>query len=857
MSIGLHDPRLTAYALGELTGAEKVEVESALEESEALRKAVKEIRQIGEDIATALEREASVGLTEEQLLTIDRRAEQGLPSRLWVSLAGFSAAACVLLAFFIASPGRPGTESAQTRAAIEEGTEPAGSSLGRSLPNPSITSTEPLASESRGDGAASSPPTPIADSVKRPFPKPSAKSSAPRVPFDSPDERSSIQRALDALSATINSASQPQLADALPNPVLPSSGLVIPSLNTLPPAPSPGTVVLGAVSDASGAVFPGVVVELKRLGDGASWTTVSGDNGTFAFPGLPSGPVQLRVSVPGFQTYSTRFELAGSTVRVDPVMEIGQVSEMVTVVGRREKQTPLAMIAGELKESRRQPAAAPSRQNLSYTVPLVAPKTAPEEGGGDESGVNTESYTRVDESPFRLVTQHPLSTFSIDVDTASYSNVRRFLNEGALPPPDAVRIEELVNYFVYDYPQPVGADPFSVTTEIAEAPWNRGHLLVRVGLKGRELARQDRPQSNLVFLIDVSGSMNAPNKLPLLVRAMRLLVERLGGRDRVAIVVYAGSSGVALPSTAGSQKASILGALDRLSAGGSTHGSAGIRQAYAIARQNFVAGGINRVILATDGDFNVGTTSHGDLTRLIEKEAKSGVFLSVLGFGMGNYKDSMLESLADKGNGNYGYIDTINEARKLLVEQMDGTLVTIAKDVKVQVEFNPAQVSGYRLIGYENRSLRDEEFNDDTKDAGEIGAGHTVTALYELVPVGAAVEATPVDPLKYQRPAPIDTRLAHELMTVKLRYKRPDQDVSRLMERAVVDDGRSFANSSDDFKFAAAVALFGMLLRDSKYCGDSSYATVLSLANQGLGRDQSGYRTEFVDLVRKAQELAR
>jgi len=469
---------------------------------------------------------------------------------------------------------------------------------------------------------------------------------------------------------------------------------------------------------------------------------------------------------------------------------------------------------------------------------------------------NTEAYDRIEDNRFLEVARNPLSTFSIDVDTASYANVRRFLQRGTLPPKDAIRIEEMLNYFSYDYPVPSGEDPFSVSVEVAQAPWALEHRLVRIGLKGKEVEMESRPSSNLVFLLDVSGSMQPSNKLPLLKQAMRLLVNRLGEKDRVAIVVYAGASGLVLPSTSSDQKEKILAALENLEAGGSTNGGSGIRLAYQIAVSHFISGGINRVILATDGDFNVGTTNQGDLTRLIEENAKSGVFLTVLGFGMGNYKDSTLEKLADKGNGNYAYIDNINEARKVLVDEINSTLVTIAKDVKIQIEFNPLQVSAYRLIGYENRLLRQEDFNDDSKDAGEIGAGHTVTALYEIVPAGRGLQIPGVDPLKYQTPmGTTGVAQSGELLTLKLRYKQPDGETSRLLEFPVRDGNKAYSQASQDFKFAAAVASFGMILRESPYQGNGTLAGVLELAEEGKGSDPHGYRGEFLELVKQARAL--
>lgn len=472
---------------------------------------------------------------------------------------------------------------------------------------------------------------------------------------------------------------------------------------------------------------------------------------------------------------------------------------------------------------------------------------------------STEAYDQILDNAVKLVADEPLSTFSIDVDTASYANVRRFLVNGQLPPADAVRIEELVNYFDYEYLHPRGDEPFGVDAEVAECPWAPGRQLVRIGLQGRTFTSPIPKRKNLVFLLDVSGSMNSDDKLPLLKQGFRMLVGSLAPEDRVAIVVYAGASGVVLPSTSGRDQQAILGALDRLSAGGSTNGGAGIELAYQIATEHFIEGGINRVILATDGDFNVGTTSQGELVRLIERKRESGVFLSVLGFGQANLKDSQMEQIADHGNGAYHYIDSEREAKKVLVRELDATLETIAKDVKIQVEFNPAYVQGYRLVGYANRLLAAQDFNDDTKDAGEIGAGHTVTAFYEVVPVGAPLTAAGVDPLKYQpasEPAAAAQGLANgELLNVKLRYKRPDGDASVKREVPVPVSDRALADTGDDFRFAAAVALFGMVLRDSEHAGSAGLGAVLALAESGAGPDPWGDRAEFLQLVQRAQEL--
>lgn len=480
----------------------------------------------------------------------------------------------------------------------------------------------------------------------------------------------------------------------------------------------------------------------------------------------------------------------------------------------------------------------------------------------EQLSASSEEYDAIAEHIFRRTLDEALSTFSIDVDTASYANVRRHLTSGSLPSAGAVRVEELINYFDYDYApptgQPNGAAPFSVTTDVFACPWDARRQLVRVGLKGREVHAQERKDSHLVFLIDVSGSMSSADKLPLVQRSLRLLTEQLDVRDRVSIVVYAGSEGLVLEPTSGRERGAILEAIERLESGGSTNGGAGIALAYKTAREHFIEGGVNRVILCTDGDFNVGVTSRDELVKLIEQERKSGVFLSVLGFGTGNLKDSSMEQLADKGNGAYAYIDSIAEARKVLVEQMSGTLETIAKDVKIQIEFNPARVQAWRQVGYENRALAHQDFADDTKDAGEIGAGHTVTALYEIVPVGVPFELPQVGELRYQTPRDeASAARGDEWLHVKLRYKAPDGDVSQLLEQSVSGAAASWSEAPLDARFAAAVAAFAMKLRESEHTRELSYAQIEQLALEALGRDERGWRREFIDLVRRADALKR
>ncbi len=442
---------------------------------------------------------------------------------------------------------------------------------------------------------------------------------------------------------------------------------------------------------------------------------------------------------------------------------------------------------------------------------------------------------------------------SIDVDKASYSNVRRFITQGNLPPADAIRVEEMINYFNYSYPQPKNADPFSITTEYTECAWNKNHNLIHIGIQGKEIKADKMPANNLVFLIDVSGSMMDANKLPLLKSGLRLLVDQLRPEDKVSLVVYAGAAGVVLPATSGNNKEKINEALEQLQAGGSTAGGEGILLAYKIAKENFITNGNNRIILATDGDFNIGASSDGEMVRLIEKKREEGVFLTVLGFGSGNYKDSKMEQLADKGNGNYAYIDNILEAKKVLVKEMGGTLLTIAKDVKIQIEFNPAKVKAYRLLGYENRLLNNEDFNDDKKDAGELGAGHTVTAIYEIIPANSTELVASVDPLKYQKPLSSDPKpTSNEVMTIKFRYKEPKDSTSKLITKIMLDDKKSFTSVSENCKFSSAVAQFGMILRDSKFKGDADYKSVLALAKQSKGKDDDGHRAEFIRLVEMA-----
>ena len=590
--------------------------------------------------------------------------------------------------------------------------------------------------------------------------------------------------------------------------------------------------VEGTVRDINGSVIAGVAITLE----GTRAAVTSDRLGHYTIAQAPVGTWTLRATLAGWtQARIPNVAVrAGQTTTVDVRLVASRPDEMkdeasVAILGR-------SMPANAAQEM--------SRKSLPGGSPMLHRQ---------QPVFNTEDYHNFKDNGFQRPTTSPLSTFAIDVDAASYSNVRRFLTQGQRPPADAVRVEELINYFPYDYPNPAGSDPFSVTTAQMPAPWASDHRLVLIGLQGRRIDARELPPSNLVFLLDVSGSMASPDKLPLVQRAFRLLVEQLRPQDRVAIVVYAGAAGLVLPSTPGSDKRAILAALDELQAGGSTAGGEGIKLAYQVAQQNHIANGNNRVILATDGDFNVGVSSEGELVRLIESKKQQGTYLTVLGFGTGNLKDSRMEALADKGNGHYAYVDDIMEARKVFVQEMGATLVTIAKDAKIQVEFNPAQVAEYRLIGYENRLMAAEDFNDDSKDGGELGAGHAVTAIYEIVLAGRGGTGTSVDPLKYQEPR-TSGRASDELFTVKLRYQQPTGvGASRLITQTVRRDDA--ARGNENLRFAAAVAEYGMLLRNSEYKAQSNWENVIAMARQNLGSDPGGYRAEFVRLAEVARGM--
>ena len=628
-----------------------------------------------------------------------------------------------------------------------------------------------------------------------------------------------------------------------------------------------GTIA-GHVRDKAG--HP--VAKAQVLVVGTAFGAVTDDSGYYFINHVPTGTYTLRAQFIGFAPTDVTGVIVtpGATRTIDvPLTPSAVVVGGVNVVAAANPVMPRDEVSSR-SVVRLQPGVVESRPTTG---------ALPVQIGDAQSGVvkygakrqdyrhqhdpwNTESYNVIDENPFIAVSAHPLSTFSSDVDRASYANVRRFISEGQLPPKDAVRLEELVNYFPYSYPEPDNDDPVAIHTEVAPAPWNHRHQLVRIGIQAKRIDLENTPPSSLTFLIDVSGSMDEPDKLPLLKEAFHLLVRQLRPKDRVAIVVYAGNAGLVLPSTPGSDKERIDQAIDNLEAGGSTAGGAGIKRAYQEAVANFIPGGNNRVLLATDGDFNVGVSSDAEMVRLIEEERKTGVFLTTLGFGQDNLKDSKMEEMADHGNGQYNYIDNIMEAQKVFISELGGTLYTVAKDVKIQVEFNPAHVQGYRLLGYEDRLLRDEDFKNDKKDAGDMGSGHSVTALYEVIPAGVTPDEdlrTP-DSLRYQGPSepayrirPADRTPGQEMLFVKVRYKTPTGSTSKLITHPVL--ARGDESPSVDFRFQTAVVEFGLLLRQSQYKGDANLADVIATARGALGSDPDGYRAEFVRLAQTARGL--
>ncbi len=599
--------------------------------------------------------------------------------------------------------------------------------------------------------------------------------------------------------------------------------------------------IKGVVLNETGQPLSGAKITVV----GTTWKAETDKDGYYTIIGVRAGTYTLKCEYSGYAPKEVK----------DIKVEIGKTTTQNFKM-RPESIELEEIVAEVVMEKKVDREKTTSARTVDMDM-MAAPMMSVAGGMSYENEIehNTEEYSTITENNFKKVTDTPVSTFSIDVDAASYANMRRFINQNQMPYRDAVRIEEMINYFDYNYKYPEGDVPFEINTEISECPWNKENKLVHIGLQGRKMEQGSDIRSNFVFLLDVSGSMNQANKLPLLKKSFGLLIEALKPTDRIAIVVYAGAAGVVLPSTEVSEKKTILDALEKLQAGGSTAGGAGIKLAYDIAEKYLIKDGNNRIILATDGDFNVGISSTSELVKMMEEKRNRGIFLTILGFGMGNYKDGRMEEMADKGNGNYFYIDNILEAKKVLVTELAGTMYTIAKDVKIQIEFNPAKIESYRLIGYENRLLNKEDFEDDKKDAGELGAGHTVTALYEIVPMkGGVVDSR--GGLKYQSVSTKnDAYTTDEIMNIKLRYKEPKEDQSKLIEHPLKGSDVKLDQSSNNFRFSAAVAEFGMLLRDSEFKKNSSYDQVLDLAKGAQGKDSFGYRAEFIQLVEKAKLL--
>jgi Ca-activated chloride channel family protein len=828
--INPNDPQWTAYVLGELAADERIE--QLLEASSDAQALVDELRTSASAVEEALEAEPVIGLTPAQRAVIRRAADAESPRGFTPSLpwmAAFATTTLVVIASVVLL--RTPSPAPVTRVAVNSGAD-------TSLP---------------ASNAATAP----------------ANTTAP-APASRPRATPTAPAALAAPAAPAATVAPPGAPTITP-PAASTPGLVVDTF--APTSTNAGLTLTGTVRDTSGALLPGVTVSLAATSaNTAPRSTLTDGSGRYTFDGLDAAQsYHVTAALAGFQTASADLSSAQvARAQQDFTMAVGSLAETVTITGATPALDSLSAARQVVRPSEA-PAASPAplgraglfqngagRGGIVGGIPVnngLAPRGTGSFFPGPRS--SAETYASVGENTFVRVSQEPLATFSIDVDTASYSNVRRFLNQNQLPPADAVRIEELVNYFTYDYAHPTGARPIAATIAATAAPWNPSHRLVRVGVRARDIDTGRRPSSNLVFLIDVSGSMNMPQKLPLVKSALKLLVDQLGENDLVSIVTYASGTRVALAPTSADRKDVIVRTIDNLQPGGSTNGSGGIQLAYAQATDAFIQGGINRVVLMTDGDFNVGISNPTDLTRLIETKARSGVFLSVLGFGMGNLKDATLERLADTGNGNYAYIDTLNEARKVLVEQMSGTLVTVAKDVKIQVDFNPAKVEAYRLIGYENRVLRPEDFNNDAKDAGDMGAGHTVTAMFEIVPRGGSVPGGSIDPSVFQ-PAPkppARTTNSNDLLVVRMRYKLPDAAESTRLDVPFADRGVAFGKADEDFRFAASVAAFGMILKKSEYRGDATLAWVLDTATSSLGADRGGYRHEFVALVQQAIAL--
>lgn len=768
------------------------------------------------------------------------RAEQRA-AQAWFTRPAFRVAAVLALM-------AGGTTWVMSRAPV---VEPAPESTGA----PTVAESMVVAAAPAAAAASPVPTAPVAAALAASSPAAKAQAAPPQA--DVAAKRESVASAEKAAEVVV--ASEPLVGGR--------SMAAMASSMTSAVAPVPGIVtVRGIVRDGSTQrPIEGVQIQASVVASTVpARTTTTSLSGAYSLQiaGVtPSSSIRVMYRRIGYNAATVIRAVSGDTFAMDQMMSTAVMALNQVVVSeqdaRREKR------ATARQNVMAAAASAPAVQDFSgrgvaggiargVAAPVSPSTVRPRDYPRRDGGGNREQYDKIDDNPFLAVSVHPRSTFSVDVDRASYSNVRRFISQGQTPPPDAVRIEELINYFPYDLPSPRGDAPVSITTETMAAPWQPKHRLVRVALQARRIETAALPPSNLVFLIDVSGSMNQWNKLPLVKSSLRLLVDQLRPQDHVALVVYAGAAGLVLPSTSGEEKATISAAIDRLEAGGSTAGGAGIELAYRTAREHFKPNGNNRVILATDGDFNVGVSSDGDMERLIESKRTEGTYLTILGFGQGNYQDAKMEKLAKRGNGNYAYVDDIAEARKVLVKEMGATLVTVANDVKLQVEFNPAAVSAYRLIGYEDRVLATEDFTDDKKDAGDMGAGHSVTALFEVVPTGVTGTITlrEQDSLRYQVPAteaPRSNAAKNELMFVRMRYKTPGENTSKQVTQPVID-GRN-GSASNDFRFAASVAAFGMVLRNSEHKGTATLRSSLDMATAARGEDDGGYRGEFVEML--------
>ncbi len=835
MNYELDDPRLTAYALGELDDAEKAAIEAFLNENEAVRDEVARIREAAQWLTAELGAEAPEGLSELERARILDQAKTAKPARK-VHWGRWAVAALVLLV------GGGAWMATSTMNYYHE--KSAQATMECDVVNHAKAVNLQKLPISGAEGGSVSANAPKAEAHDLALAK--------KAPADASNTKAALT---EKDFATV------QHAKVVPLPASPSRAMSA-------PVPASAPVQAARPSDSWNTISTKTMSQQAVIGDAEPVQRVTTANApaSAAPPAEAKEQLALRnkesVNAPtganqsnfwGRSYDASKLSFAPTSQSAPPppgsqASPPAEVKEQLEALGYGDIRVDAPATAQPAPGKPKSAEATQNVQAYSQPVPPALPTPVP----------GSESYPALPENTFQRVADAPLSTFGMDVDTASYANVRRFLSQGTLPPGEAVRIEELVNYFKYDYPKPESDAPFSVTVDAHPCPWAPTHTLARIGLHGRELDTETRPPANLVFLIDVSGSMEDADKLPLLKKGMKLLAQTVTAKDRVSIVTYASGTGVALYPTPGDNKAAIESIIDHLQAGGSTNGEGGIQAAYDLARRAFIQGGVNRVILATDGDFNVGISDTGTLVSMIEQQAKTGVALSVLGFGQGNLKDERMMKLADKGNGNYAYIDSFNEARKVLLEQAMGTLFTIAKDVKIQVEFNPAKVGAYRLIGYEKRMLAAQDFNDDRKDAGEIGAGHTVTALYELVPPGEQVSPPQTDPLKYQTnaasaPAPPASD-SPEMMTVKLRFKPPTGDVSTRFDVPIPATVVT-AETRPDFQFASAVAAFGMLLRHSSYAGTATMDMVINLAQQGKGTDTEGLRAEFINLAKTASAL--